>query len=243
MQIHDEVMKKLGCMAHTRRCDAHIGRYPIPFYCEPNTLCKMYTLEELCTTGVVTAMSTSADPVTSGWPTGSEFKESDITDTEGLCNMVEESMDTEMVRQTHATLMITSDREKVQLEALVKEQDQAMNKAVRQVQEWHLEEVKAITDATQCREDRHSSHKCHSASREEDVKRSQEESPESHTMPWERGRSLHHNSKSDLQFPASPGRRRPGSQSFTPSRPCFHGRSSTPSQSHCRDSTLHTSRK
>ena len=57
-------------------------------------------------------MTTSADPVTSGWPTGSEFEESDITDTEGLRKVTEESTDMEMAWQTH-TLMITSDREKV----------------------------------------------------------------------------------------------------------------------------------
>ena len=65
-------------------------------------------------------MTTSADPVTSRWPTGSEFEESDITDTEGLRKAIEESMDMEVVQQTH-TLMITSDREKVWLEALIKE--------------------------------------------------------------------------------------------------------------------------
>ena len=95
-------------------------------------------------------MTTSANPVTSGWPTTLEFEESDITDTEGLCKVVEESMDTETVQQTHSTLMITSNREKVQLKALVKEQDHAINEAVRQVQEQHLEEVRAITDAAQC---------------------------------------------------------------------------------------------
>ena len=92
-------------------------------------------------------MTTSADPVTSGWPAGSEFEESDITDTRGLCKVIEESTDTEMARQTHTTLMITSNREKVQLEALIKEQDRAVNEAVRQVQERHLEEVQAIADA------------------------------------------------------------------------------------------------
>ena len=55
-------------------------------------------------------------------------------------------MDTEMAQQTH-TLMITSNREKVRLEGLIKEQDHAVNDAVRQVQEWHLEEVQAIADA------------------------------------------------------------------------------------------------
>ena len=76
-------------------------------------------------------MTTSANPVTSRWPAGSEFEESDITDTEGLHDMVEESTDMEMARQAHTILMITSNREKVQLEALVKEQDRAINEAVR----------------------------------------------------------------------------------------------------------------
>ena len=66
---------------------------------------------------------------------------------------------------------------------------------------------------------------------------------ESGTMPWERGWSLHHKSKSDLQFPASPGGRHPGSQSFIPSKPHSNSRSSTPGQSCQRDSTPHTSRK
>ena len=103
-------------------------------------------MEELPAAGIVTAMTTSANPVTSRWPAGSEFEESDITDTEGLHKVIEESTDTEMAWQTH-TLMITSDREKVWLEALVKEQDRAINEAVRQVQEWHLEEVQAIANA------------------------------------------------------------------------------------------------
>ena len=103
-------------------------------------------MQELRAASVVTAMTTSADPVTSRQPTGSEFEESDITDTEGLCKVIEESTDMEMAWQTH-TLMITSDREKVRLEALVKEQDRAIDEAVRQVQEQHLEEVQAITDA------------------------------------------------------------------------------------------------
>ena len=111
-QIHDEVMKKLECMVFACRCDAHIGGYPIPFCCESATLQKMYTMEELQAAGVITAMTTSANPVTSGWPAGSEFEESDITNTEGLCEVTEESTDTEMAWQTH-TLMITSDREKV----------------------------------------------------------------------------------------------------------------------------------
>ena len=119
-QIYDEVMKKLECMAYTHQRNAHIGGYPIPFCCESATLQKMYTMEELRAASVITTMTASADPVTSGWPAGSEFEESDITDTEDLCEVTEESTDTEMARQTH-TLMITSDREKVQLEALIKE--------------------------------------------------------------------------------------------------------------------------
>ena len=110
----------------------------------------MYTTKELHVAGVVTAMTSSADHVGSGQPAGSEFEESNITDTEGICDMVEESTDTEMARQTHTTLMITSDREKVQLEALVKEQDHAVTKAVRQIQERHLEEVQAIVNAAHC---------------------------------------------------------------------------------------------
>ena len=159
-----------------------------------------------------------------------------------------------MAWQTH-TLMISSDREKVQLEALIREQDRAVDKVVRQVQQQHLEEVQAITDAIWHREDRQSSFKCHSASREDDVKRSREESREYGSTPQERGRSLHCKSKSDIQCPASPGRRCLGSWSFTPFRHCSHRRpqslsrhcsqsqSSTPSNSCHRDSTLHTSRK
>ena len=64
--------------------------------------------------------------------------------------MVEERTDMEMAWQTHTTLMITSDREKVWLKALVKEQDHAVNEAVRKVQEWHPEEVQAIADAALC---------------------------------------------------------------------------------------------
>ena len=164
-QIHDEVMKKLECMAYARWCNTHISGYPIPFCCESTTLRKMYTMEELRAAGIVTTMTTSADPVTSGRPTGSEFEESDITDTEGLRKVIEESMDMEMVRQTH-TLMITSDREKVKLEALIKEQDHAVDEAVRQVQERHLEEVQAIANAVRHREDGWSSFKCHSASQD-----------------------------------------------------------------------------
>ena len=159
-----------------------------------------------------------------------------------------------MAQQIH-TLMITSDREKVRLEALIKEQDRAVDKAVRQVQERHLEEVWAIADTVQHREDGWSNFKCRSASQEEDVKRSHEESPEYGSTPQERGCSLHHKSKSDIQYPALPGRRHLGSRSFTPfghrshsrprslSRHRSQSQSSTPGRSHHRDSTPHTSRK
>ena len=95
-QIHDQVMKKLECMVHTHRCDTCISGYPIPFCCESATLQKMYTMEELQAADVVTTMTTSADPVTSGRPAGSEFEESDITDTEDLHKVIEESTDMEM---------------------------------------------------------------------------------------------------------------------------------------------------
>ena len=88
-QIHDEVMKKLECMAYAHRYDTCISGYPIPFCCKSVTLQKMYTMEELWAASVITAMTTSADPVTSRLPAGSEFEESDITDTEGLHKVIE----------------------------------------------------------------------------------------------------------------------------------------------------------
>ena len=149
MQIHDEIMKKLECMAHTRWRDACIGGYPIPFCCETATLTKMYTTEELHTTGIITTAASPEESHVVGWEAGSELKESDIMDTKGIHNVIEESMDTKMVWQMHTTLMITTDRKKLWLDALIKEQDHA----VRQVQEWHLEEVQAIIDVVHCWED------------------------------------------------------------------------------------------
>ena len=143
----------------------------------------MYTAEELWTAGVTTALSTLTNRPNVR-PASSELEESDITDYEGHREVTEESTDTELSRQTHATMMITSDQEKHQLEALAREQDRTCNKAVKQVQTWHLQEVEATTDAP-C-----SSFKCHSASREEDSKRTHEESPEYGTTPQERGCSL-----------------------------------------------------
>ena len=243
-------MKKLECMTYACWHNARIGGYPIPFCCETATLQKIYTLQELRAAGIITSLTTSADPVTSGWPASSEFEESNLTDTEGLRVVIEESTDKEMAWQTH-TLMITSDREKVRLEALVREQDRAIDEVVRQVQERHLEEVQAIADAIRHREDGLSSFKRHSASQEEDVKRSHEESPEYGSTPC----NLHCKSKSDIQYPALPGRRRLGSRSCMPFGHCSHSRpqslsrhcsqswSSMPGHSHHRDSTPHTSRK
>ena len=44
-QIHDEILKKLESMAHTRQRDTKIGGYPIPYCCELETLQQMYTAQ------------------------------------------------------------------------------------------------------------------------------------------------------------------------------------------------------
>ena len=106
----------------------------------------MYMAEELWTAGVTTTLSTPANHPNVR-PAGSELEESNITDYEGHCEVTEESMDTELSRQMHATMMITSDQEKHWLEALAREQDCTCNEAVKQVQTWHLREVEATTDA------------------------------------------------------------------------------------------------
>ena len=185
-QIHDKIMKKLHNMAHAQRRNTHIGCYPIPFCCETTTLSQMYTTEELCTAGIITAMGPSASHVGSGWPASYKFDKSDITDMDCLHDVFEESTNTEMACCTHTILMITSDRKKVRLEALVKEQDHAINEAIWQVQERHLEEMQAINDAVHHREDEHASHKCHSASQKEGVKRTREESRETGSVPQEK---------------------------------------------------------
>ena len=148
-QIHNEILKKLESMAHARQQDTKIGGYPIPYCCELETLQQMYTAEELRTAGVTTALSTPANRPNVR-PAGSELEESDITDYEGHCEVTEESTDTELSRQTHATMMITSDQEKHQLEALTREQDRACNEAMKQVQTRHLQEVEATADAPCC---------------------------------------------------------------------------------------------
>ena len=148
-QIHDEILKKLESMVHARRQDTKIGGYPIPYCFELETLQQMYTAEELQTAGVTTALSTPANHPNVR-PAGSEFEESDITDYEGHHEVTEKSTDTELSRQMHATMMITSDKEKHQLEALAREQDHACNKAMKQVQTQHLQEVEATTNAPCC---------------------------------------------------------------------------------------------
>ena len=229
-QIHDKILRKLECMAHARWCDARIGSYPIPFCCEIAILCKMYTLEELRVTGITIPSNLQEGHHRMGWPAGSEFEESDITDMEAVCNTTEESTDTEMAWHASTTLMISSDREKIWLEALTKEQDWAVSRALRDVQQCHLEEMQLTASITQGHNDGCSSYKCHSASCEEDVKRTGEESPEAGTAPHKRGRGLHRKSKADLQFLASPGKWRLGSRSFTPCMGRPRSRSETPGQ-------------
>ena len=243
-QIHDEILKKLESMVHAPQCDTKIGGYPIPYCCELQTLQQMYTAEELQTASVTTALSTPANHPNMGLA-GLELEESDITDYEGHREVAEESTDTELSRQTHTTMMITSDQEKHHLEALTREQDCACNKAVKQVQTRHLWEVEATTDAS-CR-----SFKCRSASREEDLKWTREELPEYGTTPQERGRSLQRKPdkhKADWS-PASPSKRRLGSWSYTPCEhvrmPCdrsqsrhrFSSRHHSHSQHHSRSAT------
>ena len=198
-------------MAHAHWRDTKIDGYPIPYCCELEMLQQMYTAEELQTASVTTALSTVANHPNMR-PAGSELEESNITDYEGHREVTKESTDTELSWQMHATMMITSDQEKHWLEALTREQDHACNEAVKQVQTLHLREVEATTNAP-CRSFNH-----HSGSQEEDSKWTCEESPEYGTTPRERGRSLQWKSdkhKAD-QFPASPGKRHPGSRSYTP---------------------------
>ena len=151
----------------------------------------------------------------------------------GHCEVTEESMDTELSRQMHATKMITLDQENHRLEALAREQDHTCNEAVKQVQTRHLQEMEATADAP-CH-----SFKCHSASQEGDSKQTHEESPKYGTMPRERGRSLQWMDKCKAdRILASPGKRRLGSLSYTPCKcahtPCNHSQSGHRSSSRCR---------
>ena len=218
-------------MAHARQRDTKISRYPIPYCCELEMLQQMYTAEELWTAGVTTALSTPANCLNMS-PAGSELEESDITDYEGHREVTEESTDTELSQQMHVTMMITSDQEKHWLEALAREQDRTCNKAMKQVQTRHLWEVEATTNAP-CH-----SFKCRSASREEDSKWTHEESPKYGTMPREIGRSLQQKDKNKADWIlASPGKRHPGSRSYTPCKcahtPRNHSQSGHRSSSRC----------
>ena len=238
-QIHDEILKKLESMVHTHRRDTKIGGYPIPYCCELEMLQQMYTAEELRTAGVTTALSTPANHL--NMRLGSlELEESDITDHEGHCEVTEESTDTELSWQMHVTMMITSDQEKHWLEALAREQDCTCNKAVKQVQTRHLQEVEATADAPCC------SFKHCSASREEDSKRTREESSEYGTMPQERGHSLQQKDKHKADWIlVSPGKRCPGSRSYTPCEcartPHNHSQSGHHSSSRHRSHSRHHS--
>ena len=130
---------------HTCWHDTKIGGYPIPYCCELETLQQMYTAEELRTADVTTTLSTLVNCPIMGLA-GSEFEESNITDHKGHREVAEESTDTELSRQMHTTMMITSDQEKHHLEALTREQDHTCNEAVKQVQTRHLREM-ATADA------------------------------------------------------------------------------------------------
>ena len=201
---------------------------------------QMYTVEELWTAGVTTTLSTLANHPNVKLAS-SELEESNITDYEGHCEVTEESTDTELSQQMHITMMITSDQEKHWQEALAREQDRACNEAMEQVQTRHLWEMEATADAP-CR-----SFKCRSASQEEDPKRTCEELPEYGTTPRERGRSLQRKDKHKAdQIPALPGKRRPGSRSYTPCEcartPCNHSQSEHRSCSLCCSHSRHCSR-
>ena len=103
---------------------------------------------------------------------------------------------------------------------------------MKQVQTRHLWEVEAIAN-TPCH-----SFKCRSASREEDSKQTCEESPEYGTTPRERGHSLQRKDKHKADWiPASLGKRRPGSQHYTPCKhvhtPHNHSQSGHRSSSRC----------
>ena len=110
-QIHDKILKKLESMVYAHRHDTKISGYPIPYCCELETLQQMYMVEELQTAGVTTTLSTLANHPNVRLAS-SELEESDITDYEGYCEVTDESTDTKLSRQMHATMMITSDQEK-----------------------------------------------------------------------------------------------------------------------------------
>ena len=108
-----------------------------------------------------------------GWLAEFEPSKNDITDTEGTRDTARESTDTEMAQCADSTLMISSDQEKLHLEALAREQDRAMSRALKEVQDRHMEEMEAMASTTTCgRSDGCSFHlKRRNVSQEEDIKR------------------------------------------------------------------------
>ena len=109
-QIHDAILKKLNNMAHTQRHDTCIGKYPIPFCCEIDTLLHIYTIEQLCDAGIInTSTNLEGNHVQAGWLVEFETSESDITDTERACDTAGEMRDAQMAWHTDTMLMISSD--------------------------------------------------------------------------------------------------------------------------------------
>ena len=70
-----------------------------------------------------------------GWSAESAIGESDVTDTEGACDTTEESTGAEMAWCTGTTLMISTDRKKLRLSALAREQDRVVTQALQKVQD------------------------------------------------------------------------------------------------------------
>ena len=91
-------------MGHAHQQDTKIGGYPIPYCCELEMLQQTYTVEELWTASVTTALSTPANRPNVR-PAGSELEESNITDHEGHHEVTKESTDTKLSQQTHVTMI------------------------------------------------------------------------------------------------------------------------------------------
>ena len=106
--------------------------------------------------------------------------ESDVTDTEGARDTTEESTVAEMAWCTVTTLMISTNGKKLHLSTLAREQDRAVTQALQGVQDLHTEDFKATASTTTYSQSIGCTvHlKCCSASHEEVVKRSRDESPE-----------------------------------------------------------------
>ena len=166
-----------------------------------------------------------------GWLVEFETGKSDITDT-GACDTAGESRDAEMAWHTDTTLIISSDQEKLCLDAIAHEQDRAVNRVLREVQDWHTRNLKQPLPQ-------------HCITEGWDTwsilnaivlpMRRMSKGPERlAALHLARGRSLHHKSKSDLQCPTLPGKQCPGSKSFTPCIGHPHSRSETLSRWHAQ---------